>query len=133
MTASSSEELAKAKTQLLRRFIEQRRTSLSTANLIGRYAVYFDDPNLINTVLDKQDAVTLEDVNAAAKSYLVRDQRAVVTTLPALDDKGTGAQCGRMRFEEILFASGREILDGESTHEPFCETRDCAARSLSRF
>jgi zinc protease len=83
----SSEELAKAKTQLLRRFIEQRRTSLSTANLIGRYAIYFDDPNLINTLLQRQDSLTLKDVNAAAKSYLVRDQRAVVTTLPAKPDK----------------------------------------------
>jgi zinc protease len=81
------EELAKAKTQLLRRFIEQRRTSLSTANLVGRYAVYFDDPNLINTVLDKENAVTLKDVNAAAKAYFARDQRAVVTTVPATSNK----------------------------------------------
>jgi zinc protease len=77
------EELAKAKTQLLRRFIEQRRSSLNTASLIGRYTIYFDDPNLINTVIDKQNAVTLDQLNAAAKKYLVRDQRAVVTTLPA--------------------------------------------------
>jgi predicted Zn-dependent peptidase len=79
----TAEELAKAKTQLLRRFIEQRRSSLQTANAIGRYAVYFDDPNLINTVIDKQDAVTLEQVNAAAKKFLVQEQRCVVTTLPA--------------------------------------------------
>jgi predicted Zn-dependent peptidase len=77
------DELAKAKTQLLRRFIEQRRSSLNTANLIGRNVVYFDDPNLINTVVDKQDAVTVEQLNAVAKQYLVRDQRTVVTTLPA--------------------------------------------------
>ena len=79
----TADELAKAKTQLLRRFIEQRRSSLNTANLIGRYAVYFNDPNLINTMIDKQKAVTLDQVNAAAKKYLVRDQRTVVTTLPA--------------------------------------------------
>jgi zinc protease len=79
----TAEELAKAKTQLLRRFIEQRRSALSTANLIGRDAVYFDDPNLINTVLGKEDAVTLDQINAAAKNYFVRDQRAVVVTLPA--------------------------------------------------
>ena len=77
------DELAKAKTQLLRRFIEQRRSSLNTANLIGRNIVYFDDPNLINTVMDKQDAVTVEQLNAGARQYLVRDQRTVVTTLPA--------------------------------------------------
>jgi zinc protease len=79
----TSGELAKAKTQLLRRFIEQRRSSLFTAILIGDYAVKFNDPNLINTIQDKQNAVTLEEVNAAAKKYLRRDQRTVVITLPA--------------------------------------------------
>lgn len=80
---ATPEELAKSKTQLLRRFVEQRRSSLGTANLIGRYAIYFDDPNLINTVINKQEAVMLDQVNAVAKKYLVREQRAVVTTLPA--------------------------------------------------
>lgn len=79
----TNDELAKAKTQLLRRFIDQRRSSLATANAIGRNAVYFNDPELINTTVDKQDAVTLEQLNAAAKKYLVRDQRTVVTTLVA--------------------------------------------------
>src|ERR1700730_2649278 len=49
------EELAKAKTQLLRQFIERRRSDLFTAILIGNYAVYFNDPNLINTVLNKEN------------------------------------------------------------------------------
>lgn len=80
------EELTSAKAQLLRQFIERRRSSLTTANLIGRYAVYFDDPSLVNTVVEKQNAVTVEQVNAAAKRYLVSDQRAVVTTLPSAPD-----------------------------------------------
>ena len=37
-------------------------------------------------MLDKEDAVTLDQVNAAAKKLLVRDQRAVVITLPASQD-----------------------------------------------
>ena len=88
------EELAKAKSQLLRQFIERRRSALFTAILIGNYTVYFNDPNLINTIVDKEHAVTLEEVNAAAKKYLVRDQRAVVITYPAADEKASskGAQ-----------------------------------------
>jgi zinc protease len=88
------EELAKAKSQLLRQFIERRRSALSTAVLIGNYTVYFNDPNLINTLVDKERAVTLEDVNAVAKKYLVRDQRTVVITYPAADEKASskGAQ-----------------------------------------
>ena len=87
------EELAKAKTQLLRRFIEQRRSDLSTARLIGQYAVYFDDPQLINTVVDRQEAVTTGQVDAVAKKYLVKDQRTVVVTLP-------GAQASTTRASE---------------------------------
>jgi len=82
----TAEELAKAKTQLLRRFIDQRRSCLNTANLIGRYAVYFGEPDLINTIVDREDAVTLDQINAAAKKYFVRDQRAVVVTLPAANE-----------------------------------------------
>jgi zinc protease len=84
------EELAKAKTQELRRFIDQRRSSLQTANLIGQYAIYFGDPNLINTVRDKEAAVTLDQVHAFATKYFVRDERAVVITLPAAKDADAG-------------------------------------------
>jgi zinc protease len=81
------EELAKAKTQLRRRDIEQRRSSLSTAVLIGDDTVKFNDPKLVNTMLDKENAVSLDQVNGAAKAYLVRDQRTVVTTLPAAENR----------------------------------------------
>ena len=88
------DELAKAKTQQLRRFIDQRRSTLNTANLIGQYAVYYDDPNLINTVADKEAAVTLDDVHAVATKYLVRDERAVVITIPAPKDSAAGKAAG---------------------------------------
>jgi zinc protease len=78
----TSEELSKVQTQILRRFIDQRRSVLSVATQIGRYAVYFDDPDLINTMLQKQDAVTVEQVDGVAKKYLIRDQRTVIITLP---------------------------------------------------
>jgi zinc protease len=82
------EELAKAKIHLLRQFIERRRSTLFTAILIGNYTVYFDDPNLINTIVEKESAVTLEQANAVAKKYLVKDQRTVVITLPAAGESG---------------------------------------------
>src|SRR6202161_410767 len=90
----TSDELAKAKSQLLRQFIERRRSALFTAVLIGNYTVYFNDPNLINTTVDKEQAVTVEEVNAVAKKYLVREQRAGVITYPAADEKASskGAQ-----------------------------------------
>jgi zinc protease len=92
-------ELEKAKTQLLRRAIEQRRSSLYTAILIGDYTVKFHDPNLIDTMLSKEDAVTLEQVNAAAKNDLQTSQRVVVITLPGANSSqavtaGGGARQG---------------------------------------
>ena len=43
---------------------------------------YFNDPALINTIVDKYDAVTAEQVKNAAQKYLVTTERAVITTLP---------------------------------------------------
>jgi zinc protease len=91
----TAQELAKAKTQLLRQFIERRRSDLYTAILIGSYTVYFNDPNLINTTLDKENAVTLAQVNAATKKFLARDQRTVVITLPAAEDASSTPKAGK--------------------------------------
>ena len=79
------EELAKAKRELLIQFIERRRSALRTAILIGDYAVYFNDPNLINTIQEKENAITVEQVNGVAKTFLVPDQRTVVITYPVAD------------------------------------------------
>jgi zinc protease len=87
LTASgvTPQEMDKARTQALRRMIQARQSDMSTAVRMGQYAVYFDHPGLINTWLAKYDAVTAEQVQAAAKKYLVAKQRTVVTTFPAAE------------------------------------------------
>jgi predicted Zn-dependent peptidase len=89
----SQEELAAAKTQSLRRLIEQRRSVLSIALNIGDYAAKFNNPNLINEIADKQQAVTLLDVRTAAKEFLVRDQRSIMVTLPSSVETYTSSTC----------------------------------------
>src|SRR5215831_7260631 len=42
----TADELAKARAQELRGYIEQRRSSLGIANQVGAYTVYFNDPDL---------------------------------------------------------------------------------------
>jgi len=79
----TSQEIEKARIQFLRQTIEGRQTDLGTAIAIGQYAVFFDDPNLINTIVDKLNAVTADQVKDAAQKYLVPAQLAVVTDLPA--------------------------------------------------
>ena len=79
----STQEMEKARTQYLRTQIQSRQSSLFTAIRLGQYAVYFNDPDLINTSFDKFNAVTGEQVKQAAQKYLVTSGCTVVTTLPA--------------------------------------------------
>jgi len=75
-------ELQKAKSFARRGFINSLQSSLGRANAIGQAAVYYNDPNLINTRLDKVMAVTKEDVQRVANKYLVETNRTVVITIP---------------------------------------------------
>jgi len=75
-------ELQKAKSGARRNFINGLQSSLNRANTIGQYSVYYGDPNLINTRLDKVMAVTKEDVQRVANKYLVATNRTVVITVP---------------------------------------------------
>ena len=75
-------ELQKAKSGARRNFVNSLQSSLGRANAIGQAAVYYGDPNLINTRLDKVMAVTKEDVQRVANKYLVQTNRTVVITIP---------------------------------------------------
>jgi zinc protease len=75
-------ELQKAKSGARRNYINGLQSSLGRANSIGQYAVYYGDPNLINTRIDKVNGVTKEDVQRVANKYLVSTNRTVVITVP---------------------------------------------------
>ena len=79
----TGQEMEKARIQFLRNQIQSRQSTLFTAIRLGQSAVFFDDPDLINTIFDKYSSVTAEQVKQAAQKYLVATGRAVVTTLPA--------------------------------------------------
>jgi predicted Zn-dependent peptidase len=79
----TEQEMEKARTQFLRSQIQSRQSTLFTAIRLGQYAVFFNDPDLINTIFDKYSAVTAERVQQAARKYLAATGRTVVITLPA--------------------------------------------------
>jgi predicted Zn-dependent peptidase len=88
-------ELQKAKNINRRTFINGLSSSLSRAVTLGQFTVYYNEPNLINTRLDKVAAVTKEDVQRVANKYLVDTNRTVVITLPkkkAAPTTGTSGQ-----------------------------------------
>jgi predicted Zn-dependent peptidase len=78
----TAQEIEKARNQYLRSQIQGRQSSMQTAIRLGQYAVFFNDPDLINTSFDKFNAVTEEQVKQAAQKYLAPSERTVVTTLP---------------------------------------------------
>jgi predicted Zn-dependent peptidase len=85
-------ELQKAKNTTRRNLINGLQSSILRAITIGQYAVYYNDPNLINERLNKVEAVTKEDVQRVARQYLVDTNRTVVITMPKAKAKpATGA------------------------------------------
>jgi zinc protease len=76
-------ELEKVRMQIRRGRAQTLRSTLFRAILLGQYAVYYDDPNLINTIDQKYAAVTKEDIMRVARTYLKDTSRTVITTVPA--------------------------------------------------
>lgn len=77
-------ELEKARAQDLHDQIQLvRQTDLDEARSIGEDTALFNDPNLVNTWVGKYNAVTADQVKAAAEKYLVANERVVITDLPA--------------------------------------------------
>ena len=75
-------EIEKAVNSEKRSFAAGLASSLQRAVLLGEYALFWDDPNLINTYVDRMSKVTAEDVQRVAKQYLTQANRTVVITNP---------------------------------------------------
>ena len=75
-------EIEKARNNWKRNALANSTNSLSRAVSLGRYALYWNDPNLINTYPDRIAAVKAADVQRVARKYLVSTNRTVVITMP---------------------------------------------------
>jgi predicted Zn-dependent peptidase len=76
-------ELQKAKNGARYGYLQSIRSAQTRATVLGSYTVKFGDPNLLNTRLDRINAVTREDVQRAARQYLRPENRTVLITMPA--------------------------------------------------
>ena len=76
-------ELEKARNAARRALVSNLRSSLQRAILLARYAVYFDDPAIINTRYERIASLTIADLQRVARQYLVPANRTVVITVPA--------------------------------------------------
>jgi predicted Zn-dependent peptidase len=75
-------ELAKAKNSARRSSIQALQSTLGTAVMLGQYAVFYNDPNMINTQFQKIAAVTKANVQQVANKYLKIEYRTVCQTNP---------------------------------------------------
>ncbi len=75
-------ELEKVHMKLRRQRAHDLYSTRFRANTLAHYAVYYGEPDLINTGLDKMARVTKGDLQRVVNSYLSVSNRTVVTTLP---------------------------------------------------
>jgi zinc protease len=88
-------ELQKAKNNTRRNLINGLQASITRAITLGQYTVYYNEPALINSRLDKVAAVTKEDVQRVANKYLVDTNRTVVITMPQAKSKSASSSSGQ--------------------------------------
>jgi zinc protease len=78
----TKKELNDAKVRFRSNFYDQLESTFGKANLLASFALFRDDPSRINKVLDTYDAVTLEQVQGAARKFLVPENRTAIDRLP---------------------------------------------------
>jgi zinc protease len=75
-------ELSKVQLQLRRQRAQHHYSSRARANALGHDAVYYNDPQLINSAQHKFAQVSKSDLQRVAGAYLKANRRTVVTTMP---------------------------------------------------
>jgi zinc protease len=75
-------EMQKARNQARSSFINSIGSALSRAVSLSHNALFYNDPNRINTRADAIAKVTAADVQRVAKQYLVKTSRTVIHTVP---------------------------------------------------
>jgi predicted Zn-dependent peptidase len=84
----SEKEFEKLRNQIETEFVTNNSRVAGIAENLATYHMFFGDANLINTEMDRYLAVTREEMQAAAKKYLVHNNRVVLHYLPkSLENK----------------------------------------------
>jgi predicted Zn-dependent peptidase len=83
-------EIEKAHNNAIRQQAGAATSTLTRAIELGEYALFYDNPGLINSHKDRYQKVTAADIQRVARQYLTKDNRSVVITTPKA--AGTGGQ-----------------------------------------
>ena len=90
-TSVQDSELNKVRMQLRRQRAQQLYSTRSRATSLGHFAVYYNDPGLINKVWGIYDQITKADIQRVAQKYFTEFNRTVVTTLPKTASAASGS------------------------------------------
>lgn len=85
----SGELLAKVKTLYRRNQISGMTSTLNRAARMADDAIFYNDPTLIYSSVEKYNAVTPADVQRVAQKYLTENNRTVIVTTPKPKTAGT--------------------------------------------
>ena len=78
----TAKELADAKVRFRSSYYDQLESGFGKANLLASFALFRDDPSLINTSLQSFENVTAAQVKTAAAKYLVTSNRTIIDRVP---------------------------------------------------
>ncbi len=79
----TADEIQKLHNQLINDAVRMRQSSMTRAQQIAEYALYDDDPTLINSDLDEYLAVTPDQIRNAVQNFLNTENRALLDVTPA--------------------------------------------------
>lgn len=78
----TEKEFEKLRNQIEAEFVTSNSRVAGIAESLATYHMFFGDANLINTEIDRYLAVTREDIQSAAKRFLIPTNRVVLHYLP---------------------------------------------------
>ncbi|GAB48431.1 M16 family metallopeptidase [Mobilicoccus pelagius] len=113
-------EMEAASAQNEREWLSTLASVEERADQLGRLTTLYDDPEGINTYLDRLDAVTAEDVRRAVATWLAPKHRVVV------------AYAGGATDEPVADAPAGTDASGAADDHPTTDSTDTAADSLTR-
>jgi zinc protease len=79
---ASAEEIQKLQNQLINDTVRSRQSSMARAQAIAEYALYDNDPTLINSELEDLLKITSEDIKSAVNKFLKTENRALLNVVP---------------------------------------------------
>lgn len=88
----TEKELADAKVRYRSNFYNQLESTFGKAHLLSCLALFRDDPNQINHLLEPFEKVTVEQIKGVARKYLVATNRTVIDRVPQAKDQKTEAK-----------------------------------------